>query len=229
MFNQSITDGHLENDKMAETPYSNDQSIPNKGFSMPKWYICTFYLNWRPSFQNPRWPPSAILDMFQYSKITKSASKLPHKLILTIFGALWSHDMSLQRGLCSINQSHAAILKTTKSPKYHTRVINPVPTKVLACQNDTYVRIIWVGCHISEIQDGRRQPYWICSDIQKSPNLHRNDHTISFWPFLDPSDRLPCRCKGGYVQSINHRRPSWKWQNDRTTILKWSILSQRRF
>jgi hypothetical protein len=39
--------------------------------------------------------------------------------------------MSLQRGLCSINQSQAAILKTTKLPKYYTPVINPVPTKVL--------------------------------------------------------------------------------------------------
>jgi hypothetical protein len=36
MFNQSITDGRLENDKMAEIPYSSDQSSPNKGFSMPK-------------------------------------------------------------------------------------------------------------------------------------------------------------------------------------------------
>ncbi len=148
---------------------------------------------------------------------------------MTVFGALWLPAMSLQRGLCSINQSQAAIFKTTKWLKYHTQVINPVPTKVLACQNDTYVYIIWVGCHLSEIQDGRRQPYWIRSDIKKSPNLHRNDHTISFWPFLEPCDRLPCHCKGVYVQSINHMRPSWKRQNRRNTILEWSILSQRRF
>ncbi len=104
MFNQSITCGHLENDKIAEIPYSSDQSCPNEGFSMPKWYICTYYLSWLPYFRNPRWPPSAILDMFRYSKITKSASKWPHDLILTIFGSLWSPTMSLQRGLCSINQ-----------------------------------------------------------------------------------------------------------------------------
>jgi hypothetical protein len=36
MFNQSITDGHLENDKMTELPYSSDQSCPNEGFRMPK-------------------------------------------------------------------------------------------------------------------------------------------------------------------------------------------------
>jgi hypothetical protein len=50
--------------------------------------------------------------------------------------------MLLLRGLCSINQSQTVILKTTKWPKYHTQVINPVPTKVLACQNDTYVCFI---------------------------------------------------------------------------------------
>ncbi len=36
MFNQSITDGHLENDNITATPYSSDQSSPNEGFSMPK-------------------------------------------------------------------------------------------------------------------------------------------------------------------------------------------------
>jgi hypothetical protein len=50
--------------------------------------------------------------------------------------------MSLLRGLCSINQSQTATLKTTKWPKHHTQMINPFPTKVLACQNDTYVRFI---------------------------------------------------------------------------------------
>jgi hypothetical protein len=36
MFNQSITGGHLENDKMAKIPYSSDQSFANEGFCMPK-------------------------------------------------------------------------------------------------------------------------------------------------------------------------------------------------
>jgi hypothetical protein len=36
MFNQSITGGHLETDKMAEIPYSSHQSCPNEGFCMPK-------------------------------------------------------------------------------------------------------------------------------------------------------------------------------------------------
>jgi hypothetical protein len=106
---------------MAEIPYSSHQSCPNEGFCMPKWYVSTFYLSWRPSFRNPRWPPSAILDMFRHSKITKSASKWSHKLIQTV---------------------------------------------------------------------------------------------------LEPCDRLPCRKKIVYVQSINHRRPSWKQQNGRNTILQ---------
>jgi hypothetical protein len=46
---------------------------------------------------------------------------------------------------------------------------------------------------------------------------------------LEPCGRLPCRCKEVYVQSINHRWPSWKWQDGRNTIIKWSIMSQRRF
>ncbi len=32
MFNQSITGSHFENVKMAEIPYSSDQSCPNEGF-----------------------------------------------------------------------------------------------------------------------------------------------------------------------------------------------------
>ncbi len=48
------------------------------------------------------------------------------------------------------------------------------------CPNDVNLHFISVGGYLSEIQDGRRQPYWICSDIKKSPNLHRNDRTISF-------------------------------------------------
>ena len=66
--------------------------------------------------------------------------------------------MSLQRGLCLINQSLAAILKMTKWPKLHTPVINRVPTKSFACQNDANLRLISVGGNFSEIQDGRRQP-----------------------------------------------------------------------
>jgi hypothetical protein len=36
MFNQSITGSHIQNNKMAEIPYSSDQSWPNEGVSMPK-------------------------------------------------------------------------------------------------------------------------------------------------------------------------------------------------
>jgi hypothetical protein len=32
-------------------------------------------------------------------------------------------------------------LKMTKWPNYHTQVINPVPTKVLGCQNETYLHL----------------------------------------------------------------------------------------
>ncbi len=38
-------DGHLENDKMTELPYSSDQSCPNEGFRMPKWDIFAFDWN----------------------------------------------------------------------------------------------------------------------------------------------------------------------------------------
>ena len=61
VFNQSITGGHLENDKMAKIAYSSDQSCPNEEFCMPKWCKLAFYFSWRSLFRNPRWPPSAIL------------------------------------------------------------------------------------------------------------------------------------------------------------------------
>ena len=35
VFNQSITGGHLENDKMAKKAYSSDQSCTNEEFGMP--------------------------------------------------------------------------------------------------------------------------------------------------------------------------------------------------
>ena len=63
----------------------------------------------------------------------------------------------------SITGSH---LEKVKWPKYHTQVINPVSTKVLACQNDTYVGFIWVSGHFSEIQDGR-QPSCFCQTTKK--------------------------------------------------------------
>jgi hypothetical protein len=36
MFNQSITSSHIQNNNMAEIPYSSNQSWSNEDFSMPK-------------------------------------------------------------------------------------------------------------------------------------------------------------------------------------------------
>ena len=133
MFNQSITCGHLGNNKMAKIPYSSDHSCPNEGFSMPKWYICTYYLSWLPSFRNPRWPPSAILDLVSDPKMIFLTSKWPNDDILCIFWPITCPVKPVPRNLWLINQSLAAILKTSKWLISHIREDRPVPMNTF-CQ-----------------------------------------------------------------------------------------------
>ena len=49
---------------------------------------------------------------------------------------------------------------TRRTHSDHAEVVNHVRIKSLAYQNDANLGFISVGCHFSEIQDGRRQSYF---------------------------------------------------------------------
>ena len=147
--------------------YQRYLSLPKEYISMLKSWLRTFVCRLKALFRNPRWPPAAILDLCIDSKIVDSSFKWHPAPILTIFGHIAPAGRPVQRRLCSINQSLAAILKINKWPKWHTRGIYPCPTNLFPClYHDRSICLSSKGTFL-KIQDGRRQPYWICAYTQK--------------------------------------------------------------
>ena len=155
--NQSINGSHLKNDKIAKITYSGDQLCPNCEFGMTKWCKLMFHFSWQTSSRNPRWPPSAILDMFQPSKITRSASKWPNKLLLTFCSSMIACNVST-KGFAFYQSITDGYLENDKMTKIAYSSDQLCPNDEFRMQKWCKLKFYSSWLSLFRNQDGSRQP-----------------------------------------------------------------------
>ena len=104
-FHQSITVGHLENEKITEIDLLGDQSCCSEGFCILIISKKSPKFTPRSYFQNSKWLPSAILDFQIYIKVMNFTSpyeqKYFHDIFPTNFALLYQIFLNFDSYPCS--------------------------------------------------------------------------------------------------------------------------------